>query len=65
MQGARNFRCPAFVRRSIRQRNTNVDHSITLENLTIDEVTSSHYLGDMFGAEGGAERTMKMRVAAA
>ena len=53
------------VRRSNGKGNTNVDHWITLENSTILEVTSFCYLGDMFGGEGGAERTVKMRVAAA
>ena len=54
---------PACVGGSNRQGNTNVDHSITLENHTLEEVTSFCYLGGMFVAEGGAERLVKMRVA--
>ena len=66
MTGATNFWCSACVRRSNgQQRNSIVDHSTTLKNLTIEEVMSFCYLGDMFGAEGGAEKTIKMRAAAA
>ena len=63
--GATNFECPACIRRRNGLAIASVDHSITLENCTIEEVTSFCYLGDMFGVEGGAERTVKMRVAAA
>ena len=61
--GTTNFICPSCVRGN--SGSTVVDSSFTIDGSTVAEVSSFCYLGDMFGPEGGAERTVKMRVAIA
>ena len=61
--GTTNFVCPACVRRN--SGSIVEDSSFTIDGSTVAEVSSFCYLGDMFGPEGGAERTVKMGVAIA
>ena len=61
--GTTNSVCPACARGSSGY--TVVDSSFTIDGATVAEVSSFGYLGDVFGQEGGAERTVKMRVAVA
>jgi len=59
----RDFVCPTCTRGGNQSRYA--DHSFIVDDTRIEEVSSFCYLGDLIGVEGGAERAVRMRIAAA
>ena len=62
LSGVNNFRCPACVTGVV---SAELDESLVVEGGIVEEVTHFCYLGDVLDRSGGAERSIRARIAAA
>ena len=62
LDGVINYRCPACVTGRVI---VETDESLVVEGWIIEEVTHFCYLGDLLDRSGGAERAVKVGIAAA